>query len=187
MFSLFTFGSAPVISAEVTELAKRRPNVGLMLAFVNENDMVSRADGVYLRSIVDLYRSSHGIPPAGGPTTSSIAAQSTPVAFVASWPLPHPTFHLLGDIILLGEPTSMEHSVPERIEHDFPSMSATAISHEKMNKLIFCDVEVHRRKAYSERLWAIFQGACRRPTGTKSHALMEALLKYGDLEAMDLD
>jgi len=38
-------------------------NRGLILAIVNEHDMVSRVDGTYMRSLVDLYRSIHGLPP----------------------------------------------------------------------------------------------------------------------------
>src|SRR5436190_441497 len=66
-FSVITFGAAPVTQPNLTprllDLSHRRDRPGVMLAIVNEYDIVPRADGPYLRSLVDLYRSKYGLPP----------------------------------------------------------------------------------------------------------------------------
>jgi hypothetical protein len=179
MFSLFTFGAAPVTSPNVTHLCKQQPNVGLMLSFINENDMVAKADAPYLRSLVDLYRASYSLPPSRASTTSSLTAptQSTLSGVTSIWPLPRPTFQLLGDIILLDEVVTTDD---EKLDRGIPLMRALSVSPDELSKLIFCDVEVHRRKAYMERLKAIWLGACRGPAKSKREAMVETLLKSGD-------
>jgi len=39
------------------------PNLGVVLAFVNEFDLIPRADQAYVFSLIDLYRSFYGLEP----------------------------------------------------------------------------------------------------------------------------
>ncbi|KAK3370940.1 hypothetical protein B0T24DRAFT_577929 [Lasiosphaeria ovina] len=163
-YSLITFGSAPSTSQSVTELCRSQPSVGLLINFVNEYDMVSRSDKAYIRSILDLYRSRYGLPPVanthlterllrdGGlgnsPSIASIAVHAGPKVGV-TWPLPAPVFHLVGDIVVLRvcfDAPEADDVIPEA------SLKADKVSPDEFGKLLFCDLSVHRRTAYLERL-----------------------------------
>ena len=147
---MFTFGSAPVTSQSVTKLAAEQPNVGSMLAIVNENDMVTRADGHYLRSIVNLYRAGYGLPPTpadgrGSPEKSAVAnlAIHANVSSRGLWPLPSPMYHLVGDIIVLWQSTDspsvdpgdvdvQDEETAGRFEYNSKLRVSSAQSHERV-------------------------------------------------------
>ncbi|KAK3387878.1 hypothetical protein B0H63DRAFT_471070 [Podospora didyma] len=174
-YSLVTFGAAPATSQSLTELCRKQPNVGLLMAFVNEYDMISRSDKAYLRSIVDLYRSKYGLPPVAsplldhqklaetggslshigttGPSISSIAVHAGLKAG-GVWPLPPPVFHLLGDIIVLRicfDSPEMKEDSDDAVSPE-PLLKTDKVSPDEFCKLLFCDISVHRRTAYLERL-----------------------------------
>lgn len=164
-FSLITFGSAPAVSANVTEICKGWSNVGLTLAFVNEYDMVSRADGPYLRSIVDLYRSRYGLAPVSGdsgvmldqekPVVSSLAVHAS-IREKGAWPLPSPLYHLVGDIVVLrtwlGSTDTTDDSSSVATAIAPLSVRAVSVSGDEFSRLLFCDITVHRRRVYLARL-----------------------------------
>jgi hypothetical protein len=123
-FSLITFGAAPVSTHDITPLLRQyagQPRkAGLALAVVNEFDLVPRADGPYVRSLVDLYRAKYGLPPI---TDVAPSKPETPLSLETKtviagreqsaptdqeplsahvWPLPKQQYRLAGDIYCLG-------------------------------------------------------------------------------------
>lgn len=154
--SLITFGSPPVTTLDVTKLAKSLSKVGLVLSFVNEFDMIPRADHDYIRSLLDLYRSSHGLQPIGQEAPSDMEPDQASL----DWQLPLPKYHIIGDILLL-------RNIPQRIpdpRNDIDSDAATQtdqcqlcvkLSAREFSKLLFCDLSVHKGRIYLERVQAL--------------------------------
>ncbi|KAH7312484.1 Alpha/Beta hydrolase protein [Stachybotrys elegans] len=147
--SLVTFGSAPVISTDVTDLVRRSSNVDHFTAFINEYDMVTRADKPYLRSIIDLYRSKYGLPPLNQPHGQSQVQKD------GHWLLPSPNLQPVGDIVI----TQMVLNLSPATEEELPAtpkspwvLKATKIPHAEFGSLLFCDVAVHQRRVYLQRM-----------------------------------
>lgn len=185
-YSLLTFGSAP--SVTVPDLGRRllvggqKQSIGLMMAFVNEYDLVARADKNYLRSVIDLYRSRQGLPMLWTSSSSShhrldiagadagkagggpAGAGSEPLEMQENqmWPLPPPVFHLVGDIVVLGicldvEGGDLDDRVDDSddiLEEKEPksTLKAEVVTPEVFTRLLFCDIGVHRRAAYLKRV-----------------------------------
>ncbi|KAK0616945.1 Alpha/Beta hydrolase protein [Immersiella caudata] len=161
--SLITFGSAPSTSRPLTALCKDRPNIGLTLAIVNEYDMIPRADGPYLRSVIDLYRSRNGLP------LVSADASSLPIvedADMKAWPLPAPEYSLVGDIIVLrlklmdASASNDDETFSQAETLTTPTVNAVEVTHEEFSKLLFCDIGTHRRTTYLERMEMMGVQAC---------------------------
>jgi hypothetical protein len=164
-FSLISFGAAPVTDRLVTKLATARQNVDMLLAIVNEGDLVSRTDGPYIRSVVDLYRSKFNLPPLKAISPASHLArrdiQGTSKAEKGrTWDLPEPMHHLVGQIVLLA--LDDETTLIDLRRTSTGLLKGVRIRPEEFSKLLFCDVEVHRRRSYIQRLEMIRDGACRR-------------------------
>ncbi|KAM7215862.1 Alpha/Beta hydrolase fold [Rhypophila decipiens] len=164
--SLITFGSAPTTSSSITSICKSRPNVDLVLSIVNEYDIVCRADAPYLRSLVDLYRSGHGLPPIAVSNDNRETSLPQETDRKETWPLPLPTYHLVGDIIVL-QLRLMD--TPSRHDDDAFSQASTVLSPVvdaievtpgEFSKLLFCDIGTHRRAAYLERVQMLVSQAC---------------------------
>lgn len=164
ILSLVTFGAAPTVAQDVTEATKALPNVGWMLSFVNEFDMVPRADQLYIRSIIDMYRARYGLPccsaqPSrqGTDTAGQIVAPR-----VLRWALPLPCYQLVGDIIL------SRRAARVLVPHD-GACEATAASFQPTQfykvhpsdfcELVFCDIGVHKRRIYLERMGNLQAGS----------------------------
>ncbi|KAK4670712.1 uncharacterized protein QC763_213520 [Podospora pseudopauciseta] len=150
--SLITFGSPPVTSISLTDICKDSSSVGVLLSIVNEYDMISRADGPYLQSVVDLYRSRHGLPPVFNSSAATAERDSK------SWPLRLPTFHLLGDIVVLKlhlvdlPSVQGDDALSQASTIVVTTLKAVKVSPKEFAKLLFCDISTHRRKAYIERM-----------------------------------
>ena len=160
----------------MTDLCRDLPNIGLTLAIINEYDMVSRADRSYIRSVVDLYRSSHGLPPVlSGTATESYEGADTfrGSSATKSWPLPTPRYNLVGDIIVLRLRLSGVSMAP--VDDAFsqtstltaPIVEAVKVTPEKFAKLLFCDLAAHRRRAYVERMDFLTAQMCESPGNGK--------------------
>lgn len=160
--SLATFGSAPVTSPSVTELAKGLRGVQHVLSFVNEYDMVTRADRPYLRSIVDLYRSKYGLPSVGlekkhqWPIPELDPNVKSVIDGRPDWSLPSPFYSLVGDIVVLQSclnSSSVTHDAASDASTIVsPSLRAIRISETAFGKLLFCEVGVHKRRVYLDRM-----------------------------------
>lgn len=160
--SLITFGSAPTTTLPISipDLRRFRRNIGPTLAIVNEYDMVPRADRSYIRSVVDLYRTAHGLAPLHTPPTPD--PDSEPKA-LAAWPLPPPQYHLVGDIIVLRLRLSggalsapVDDALSQASTLTAPMVEAVRVTPAEFGKLLFCDLATHRRRGYLERMdiWA---------------------------------
>lgn len=184
-FSCITFGSPPVISLNITQLITTSsvlsPNRGVLLAVVNEFDLVPRADQAYVRSLIDLYRSIYSLQPMMNDAIqlkntdcldqvdkTETSEYTLPPLFFGDtdsdtlqgegdemqenyWKLPMPDFHLIGEILLLRK---------QVINGDRPQkcLRATSILHEHFEKLLYCGLETHSRRFYGERIDLILQG-----------------------------
>lgn len=190
-YSLLTFGSAPCVT--ISDVGRRilgskreKGTVGVMMALINEYDMVSRADKAYIRSVVDLYRGRYGLPPltistpgqrviAGGgipKLEAGLDIGSETSETERMWHLPRPVFHLVGDIIVFrlcfGEEMGTEDDgddegeLLEREVGQKPTLKADLVPTEEFTKLVFCDIGVHRRTAYLERVGMLVEWARRK-------------------------
>lgn len=183
-FSCFTFGAPPVLSAEITKAIKtesfRERHRGLNLAFVNEFDMVCRADQAYFRSLIDLFRSVYGLEPVmnkaitrgaeepGTPSTEDIPYLLPPLAIHnseqkaaanspedRSWPLPSAEYHVFGDMVLLRKEQDTRVESKERSRKELRALSIRA---QDFEKLLYCGIKTHSRSHYDDRMESVFQG-----------------------------
>ncbi|KAH8587284.1 hypothetical protein B0O99DRAFT_747707 [Bisporella sp. PMI_857] len=198
-FSTITFGAAATIRpADTISKIPKDANRGMQLLFVNEFDIVSRADTKYLISLVDLYRSIYELPPiqkvgeeiSNKDNTPSIA--SAAVADVCletgaglidgelmgnrNWRLPEPEYWHLQTIVVLklslkDIDTGIDENSGEGNTTGVQSsvaLTAVNITPEEFAKLLFCRVSVHRRIHYRERVEMISQGSFNGLSGWKS-------------------
>lgn len=148
--SLVTFGSPPVTADDITPLVKKLPQAWMVLSFVNELDMVTRADDAYIHSVLNLYRARFNLPPvargAGQESTEPAPAPGIDV----EWPLPPPSFYAVGDILLLRKnfPSLAPHLTA--LFKEPPGCVKLSLS--EFGRLLFCDISVHKRKNYVERV-----------------------------------
>ncbi|KAK4444484.1 Alpha/Beta hydrolase protein [Podospora aff. communis PSN243] len=183
--SLITFGSAPSTSPSLTALCRSRPNINLTLSIVNEYDMIARADGPYLRSIIDLYRSRNGLPPLSA-DASCVPTGPVDGPVKKAWPLPPPEYSLLGDIIvlrlkLMDAPAHNDDETFSQAETlTTPLVKAVEVAPEEFSKLLFCDIGTHRRTAYLERMEMMGAQACGSWVSTGGNSLA-AQMAMGDV------
>lgn len=154
-------------SIDCTALAKESPQFAFAYAFVNEHDIVSRADSSYISSIIDLYRCRYGLATAA---TDGPIDPSTEIAQVGekkadatvqtnrTWPLPPVTFQIVGDIVVLRSSMSTSTTADDD-NSDATTLTTTydafEVPLEVFSQLLFCEVGVHKRRLYVERLSAI--------------------------------
>ena len=170
-FSSITFGAPPVTRPRLEtyvlgpQLAKRR---GLVLSMMNEYDLVPRTDGGYIRSLVDLYRSIYNLPPIQEDTSSqhheaplelprfdfkkhAVVEKSKEML----WPLPEPVYSHIGKIVIfkteLVEGEGMD-------DEDHLVLNTVAVMPEHFAKLLWCNVAVHKRVRYAERVGLLGEG-----------------------------
>ena len=156
--SLVTFGSPPLTSINVTELAKSQPRVKHVLAFVNEFDLVPRLDRAYMLSMVDFYRSSYGLPPTLLDDSQNEQLRNGDNPGGNHWKLPPPDYHIVGDVVILR--SNVDFGVVFRPGDDecdtlvAPSqrLDMVQVSPREFEQLLFCDVSAHKRRLYLERL-----------------------------------
>ena len=170
-----TFGAPPTVTADVQKLllvnqSSNRSSQGLSLAFVNEFDIVPRADQTYVRSLIDLYRSVYNLPPQmtdAIPQTAETperpfelpplnfgdekATESNETEDGQRWRLPKADYNIIGDLVLLRK-EKQDGRIAGRI------LRAHSIATEEFQKLLFCGVQTHSRTYYGERVGLILEG-----------------------------
>jgi hypothetical protein len=177
-FSCITFGSPPTLSVDITEALRTAPSLaayrGLNLAFVNEFDMVPRADQTCVRSLIDLYRSIYHLEPLmtdaiRNPKEPTVKYELPPFDFGQNesethngdpkidnqWKLPLAEYHIIGDLVLLRKEkdTRARAGVTSgRV------LRALSISPQEFEKLLYCGIETHSRTYYDDRVELISQG-----------------------------
>ncbi|KAF3481519.1 uncharacterized protein GIQ15_04278 [Arthroderma uncinatum] len=168
--SCITFGALPVVDSSVLAFhPQREQSGGVCMNFVNEFDMVSRADRPYIICLVNLLRSLHGRPPLGSdedeanfhavPSPETLnpetkASDSANLLAENVWPVTPCYYHHVGPRIVLLK----------RLEQAFQSegylleLRAMIVPPEEFQKLLFCRLAVHRRVCYAERVQMIEEG-----------------------------
>lgn len=177
-FSSITFGAPPTTQPDLTSSILEAPelanNRGLVLSIVNEYDLVPRADGAYVRSLVDLYRSIYQLPPIqddeNPPSTPDSADFQLPRfsfddklqligrdSMAKDWPLPKPIYWHIGEIIVLKVKLADREESYEG--DDEIVMTAVRVAPESFARLLVCNIAVHRRMVYRERVNMLMEGS----------------------------
>lgn len=186
---LATFGSAPVTSPCVTDLLSGLPEVATAVSFVNERDMVTRADHHYVRCVVDLYRAGYGLLSTSAITSQpSLIKEKTETKYRVDlselknpadadirphWDLPLPVYYLVGEIVVLRSnlnlsPVSQSSALDSQSNTETltgASLSAIQLSALEFGNLLFCDIGVHKRRVYLDRMRKLATRFTRLPSG----------------------
>ncbi|KAI3332062.1 alpha/beta-hydrolase [Xylariaceae sp. AK1471] len=147
-FTCITFGSPPVakVMAEPDRIALDRVVAHApVLNIINEFDLVSRLDRGYVRSLIQLYN-SEALHPTG--EDGNIAEGTTQ----NRWPLPAPDLQHIGSIVVLKTDLpdlQLDHARPSEI---IPRLTAWRVTSESLSDLVFCQLLVHRRRYYQEKM-----------------------------------
>ena len=139
-FSCVTFGSPPVVTRDISHILQSirqgspRPYnyCNTVLAFVNEGDLVPRADKDYVSSLKHLL-DVHRIGP-GEKAPTAVAESPLPI-----WSLPPPSLSMIGDIVILKKDRSAEQSLTYR---------SYLVSPQKFSSLLFCNKDAHHMDVY---------------------------------------
>lgn len=177
--SCITFGSPPVIRPPVPSQPRSSDRRTLVLNFINEFDVVTRADSNYILSLVNLYRSIYQLPSVSEVNalddgmlqdTKSITAyhlSSDNESNGGFWEVPSATYSHVGELVVLHmhmcDDTSSGESdgyLADKLELKAYKMEAPAFQ-----KLLFCRVSVHRRIEYRKRISLITRGYFNSLTG----------------------
>jgi hypothetical protein len=148
--------------------SSRANHRGILLTIANEYDLVSRADGAYALSLVDLYRSIYSLPPIQDNKQNVPAPELPRLSFDAInagnnhlpvWPLPQPEYWHIGQLVVfkvklaeLAADDSLDGGKDELV------LRTVTVSPEAFGKLLFCDVSSHRRESYRERVNLLLKG-----------------------------
>ncbi|KAJ3542503.1 hypothetical protein NM208_g4056 [Fusarium decemcellulare] len=159
-FSLITFGSPPVTSINVTQMAQDLRQTKHILAVVNEYDLVSRIDQSYLTSIIDLYRAAYDLPSV---STDVLTTNHSSQDAGRQWQLPYPDYHAVGEIVVMRARldvggtglTGGSNLVTDKAPAQ--KLDMRQISPAEFSKLIFFEISVHKRRIYLERLEKMIQ------------------------------
>ncbi|KAI0437301.1 Alpha/Beta hydrolase protein [Xylaria telfairii] len=147
-FSCITFGSPPAakfVTQEDRIALDRIMAQAPVLNIVNEYDLVARLDAGYLRSLIRLYNSE-----APGSTSEDTL---TPGGTLGKrWELPAPDLQHIGPIVVLK--TELPDLRPDSLKSAGVSTRVTAWSAtpESLSELVFCQLRVHRRMYYRQKI-----------------------------------
>ncbi len=146
-----------------------------MLAFVNESDLVPRADQSYTRSLIDLYRVRHGLTrlmESSIPCDASGAQggeyvlppldfqekdpeqQDNPGSADRQWRLPVPDYHILGELVHLRK-LRVKTAADGQEDH---VLLAQTIPQREFQKLLYCGTRLHSRSYYNDRVDMLLRG-----------------------------
>ncbi|KAI8953597.1 Alpha/Beta hydrolase protein [Xylaria longipes] len=146
-FSCITFGSPPVAKfVDEDRIALDRVmEQAPVLNIVNEYDLVPRLDAGYLRSLLRLYNSRD----------LNFTSEDTLTAEGISgkcWPLPPPDLQHIGPIVVLKTELpdlQLDSAKPPKVSTRVRAWSVTS---ESLSDLVFCQLRVHRRKYYRQKI-----------------------------------
>lgn len=170
-FSTVSFGAPPVTQPRLDiggENSAYREHLGLVLSVANEYDLVPRADQAYIRSMVDLYRSIYGLPPIKDdvpkeelshfvlPRLSFESRMGGVEEKKMLWSLPRPVYWHIGKIIVLKVKLAERHET--KSDKDEWILRALTLTPEDFVELLFCNVDIHKRIRYQERLEMLAEG-----------------------------
>ncbi|KAK4158740.1 Alpha/Beta hydrolase protein [Cladorrhinum sp. PSN259] len=159
--SCVTFGAPPCVSGVLEAEEEDGTERGVHLNIVNEFDMVSRIDGPYILSMVNLLRSMRGLdglellPEKDGDQdefglkgVSTWSSEDTRVGSCVEggfWRFPPPRYSHVGKVVVLV--TRLEGEKQEEVV-----TRTLELPREVLEGLLFCRLEVHKRITYAERV-----------------------------------
>jgi hypothetical protein len=156
---------------------------------VDEYDLVSRTDGAYIPSLVDLYRSIYNLPPIQDDSLSQFSQESEislpRFSFEkreivekiqrVKWPLPKPVYWHIGKIVVFRteivvfrtEIVVFRTEIVEGEDDDDEElmMSAFEVGREEFGHVLWCNCAVHKRVRYRERVDLLEKGRFNGRTG----------------------
>jgi hypothetical protein len=146
-----TFGAPPVSFLPLQKPDHLHANKSLFLSFINEGDLVVRADKAYLLSLAKLLAG-----PKGCSANTLVKKASQAVLKSAKgdknanrapyWPVPEATLSNAGRLIVLREKPGSQRS---------PVVEAVVTSDEKMRDVVFGDTSMHSMALYQQRIEAL--------------------------------
>ncbi|TRX99039.1 hypothetical protein FHL15_000381 [Xylaria flabelliformis] len=116
-----------------------------VLNIINEYDLVPRLDAGYLRSLIRLYNSGN----LSSNSEDTLTAEGTSGE---RWPLPAPDLQHIGPIVVLKTELpdlKLDSIKPPKVT---TKITAWSISSESLSDLVFCQLGVHRRKYYQQKI-----------------------------------
>lgn len=167
-YSCITFGSPPVIRPSIPSQVQSGPREGLVINFINEFDLVSRADGPYILSLINLHRSIYRMPRMQGVDTPSdnvlediksfapFDSSSVESSTGKIWISPRAFFTHVGERVVLHMQLC-EESLGSGND-DEVELIAFRVQEQAFQNLLFCRIAVHSRIEYRRRVELIAQG-----------------------------
>lgn len=144
-------------------------NRGIALSIVNEYDLVPRVDQAYIRSLVDLYRSIYSLPPIQEVLSKDdsdnfvlpklsfdLRNESSERKLGNKWALPRPVYWHIGQLVLLK--IKLVEREGNKTQEDEWGLNAVTIAPEDFANLLFCNVDIHKRLRYQERVEMLLEG-----------------------------
>ncbi|KAI0189758.1 Alpha/Beta hydrolase protein [Xylaria flabelliformis] len=147
-FSCITFGSPPVarfVNKEDRDALDQAMAKAPVLNIINEYDLVPRLDAGYLRSLIRLYNSRN----LNSNSEDTLTAEGTSGE---RWLLPAPDLQHIGPIVVLKTELpdlKLDSIKPPKVT---TKVTAWSISSESLSDLVFCQLGVHRRKYYQQKI-----------------------------------
>lgn len=149
-----TFGAPPISFLPLQKPSNPRASKSLFLSFVNEGDLIVRADKAYMLSLAKLLAGSKG---NGNSSTLNLVKKAShamlkssksdkPTSKAPYWPVPESTLSNAGRLIVLREKPGSQRN---------PSVEAITTSDEKMRHIIFGDTSMHSMAVYQQRVEAL--------------------------------
>lgn len=106
-------------------------------------------------SLVELHRSVAKYSDSTATLADTLVDGMSTNATRKTWPLPAPEYYPIGEVALLK--LAIEES-SESDEGAEPVVKMYKISSAVLSRLVFCDIEVHRRVHYTKRVMMIAEG-----------------------------
>lgn len=143
-----------------------------MLNIINEFDLVTRADGPYVLSLVNLYRSIYQmlpVPEAKSPDSGveQNSNSSTALRFSSDgdstrniWAVPSAFYGHFGERVVLHMQMCEKSSRSEDDDDsaDMLKLKAFKVATRVFQELLFCRISVHSRAEYQKRVDLIASG-----------------------------
>lgn len=136
----------------------------LWLNFVNEYDLVTRADRAYMRALVELFNSQEHSMNLHGRSKTGLRER---IADQSAWPLPEPVLHHIGRIVVLKKKLLKLGLHEDAGSEPVPRLVAYEVSQDEFSRLLYCRLTVHKRAWYRERVLQLTKGEFNGSNGWK--------------------
>ncbi|KAI7603814.1 hypothetical protein KC343_g11940 [Hortaea werneckii] len=144
-----TFGAPPVALLPLQVSQEQQHRRSQFLAFINEGDVVVRADRTYLSSLIRLLaaptpsRNDRARLRGKAPPHQTKGTRLQPTSSAApQWDVPEATLSNAGRLVLLREKPNSARNVPE----------AVCVSEEQLRDVVFGDPAMHPMVLYKRRI-----------------------------------